>query len=113
MAHPTHYRQGDVLLVEVDHQLVLPIDAPASEADGRRGGLLVLAQGEATGHAHVVADPLAQVLRADGRRLVVLPQDALVVHEEHAALRLPAATYEVRIQREYEPGEVGSVDVAD
>jgi hypothetical protein len=43
----------------------------------------------------------------------VLPNEALVVHEEHAALRLPAATYEVRIQREYEPGEVGSVDVAD
>ena len=43
----------------------------------------------------------------------MLPNEALVVHEEHAALRLPAATYEVRIQREYEPGEVGSVDVAD
>ena len=111
MAHPTHYRQGDVLLLEMDHQLLLPIDVPAAEEDSRRGGVLVLARGEATGHAHVVADPLAQVLRADGHRLVVLPNEALVVHEEHAALRLPAATYEVRIQREYSESE--NINVAD
>ena len=36
-------------------------------------------------------------------RYVVLSHEATVVHDEHAPLHIPAATYEVRLQREYAP----------
>lgn len=41
---------------------------------------------------------------SDGEtRYVVVSTEAMVVHEEHAPLRIRAATYKVRIQREYAP----------
>jgi hypothetical protein len=44
---PLQIRQGDVLLVAVDH---IPDGATAQPADPERG--IVLAEGEVTGHAH-------------------------------------------------------------
>ena len=94
---PRHYRQGDVLLIEAGS---LPTDAVR---EGRQDARLVLAYGEATGHAHVIAAPRsgASLYRsANGRYLeVVAPTE--MVHEEHAAIAIPPAVYQVRIQREY------------
>ena len=94
---PRHYRQGDVLLLEVRR---LPAEVVRETRDG---GRLVLAYGEATGHAHVVAAPRteASLYRSERRRYLELVAAARLVHEEHAAIVLPPATYEVRIQREY------------
>jgi hypothetical protein len=97
------YRQGDVLLVPVD-----PAQLPARPAREERDqqGRLVLANGEATGHAHVVAAPTAELLTDPDeveRRFLVLATHALLTHEEHASVPLPAGTYQVVRQREYTP----------
>jgi hypothetical protein len=46
------YRQGDVLLVSIDH-----IPDGVKEVKRDKLGRLVLARGEATGHAHVIHNP--------------------------------------------------------
>jgi hypothetical protein len=94
-----HYRQGDVLVVAVD--AIPPSATPVPGQDGR----LVLAEGEATGHAHAVASPHAILLSDEetDRRFLRLAADAVLGHEEHAPILLPAGSYEVRRQREYVP----------
>jgi hypothetical protein len=93
-------RQGDVLIRSVD---VLPKGLKAVPRDGR--GRLVLAEGEATGHAHVVEGEAlflaADLADLEGRFLQVEAESA-VVHEEHGTLTLSPGIYEVRRQREYE-----------
>jgi hypothetical protein len=95
-------RQGDVLLIPVGRipERCWPVS--------REGGRLVLAEGEATGHAHVIDDPRAvewRVSRWGGSRLVVVGDGGpvLLEHAEHDALQVPAGVYEVRVQREYTP----------
>ena len=99
---PGLVRQGDLLLVPV---------AGLPEGAVRVGsGRLVLAEGEATGHAHIVDDERASLHRHRDRwspaeRYLSVVGDAPVflVHEEHDRLALVPGVYEVRRQREYEP----------
>jgi hypothetical protein len=106
-----HYRQGDVLLCAID-----PAELPADAVRvPRERGRLVLAEGEVTGHAHAVDAPSALLLREprpapgapEPRRFLVLDAPADLGHEEHAAIALPIGVYEVVIQREYVPPEIG------
>jgi hypothetical protein len=93
-------RQGDVLLVPVDAAPF--VDAPAAV----EGSRFVLAEGEATGHAHVVRGrgklyrPIDQDHDLEHPCLVV-EEPATLVHEEHDAIVLAPGAYEVRRQREY------------
>jgi hypothetical protein len=107
------YRQGDVLLVPVaEHELPqqswpLPRDA---------AGRLVLAFGEATGHAHAISAPDAELLtdRAEvDRRFVRLASEAILTHEEHDPIVLPAGAYQVVRQREYHPDYLRAGFVVD
>jgi hypothetical protein len=93
-------RQGDLLLVPA-HELPEGV-RPAGL------GRLVLAEGEATGHAHVVDDERASLHREPWslRRSYLLVDGAepvTLMHEEHDELALPAGLYEIRRQREYVP----------
>jgi hypothetical protein len=95
-------RQGDVLLVPVDG---VP---PGAGTTVERGVRFVLAEGEATGHAHVVLGPATLVssrARRTGRtELHVVVEDvATLVHDEHDAIPLERGAYRVVRQREYEP----------
>jgi hypothetical protein len=94
-------RQGDLLLV--------PVRVP-SLVSAVRSGRLVLAEGEATGHAHVVDDERASLHRVRGNDTWFLRvedgEPVLLVHEEHDALSVLPGVYEVRRQREYVPREV-------
>lgn len=99
------YRQGDVLIVRTDHS-----------TDGftevlRENGRVVLAHGEATGHAHAIKTPDARLFMEDGggRGLLHVPSGADVVHEEHKTIALPPGLYEVRRQREFDAGAVRRV----
>jgi len=103
------YRQGDVLVVPVAADKV---PAGLIPAPRDRGGRMVLAYGEATGHAHVVT--------GEGLSLLCLPDDleamflhvrvyGRISHEEHGAIPLPAGYYRVVRQREYVPGSVRPV----
>ncbi|MEU3011980.1 hypothetical protein [Nocardia asteroides] len=102
------YRQGDVLIVPLAEAAV-PDSAAAAHGERRDGrGRLVLALGEVTGHAHVVAAPgrLIREAGAFGPMLLHLPEGGRVVHEEHAPIVLPKGWFRVVRQREYVPGSV-------
>jgi hypothetical protein len=89
------FRQGDVLLIPV-HEV--PDDALLIDLGSR----IVLAEGEATGHAHaLLADHLELVELDDETRYVEVFGPAELVHEEHDTISLEPGAYEVRRQREF------------
>ena len=96
-----HYRQGDVMLIEVKR-------APAGTEIARRR--LVLAEGEVTGHAHVIEQEDAVMLTtAESATFVRLAKKAQLIHQEHATIDLEPGTYRVVRQREYTPAEIRRV----
>ncbi|NDU74112.1 hypothetical protein GWI34_15925 [Actinomadura sp. DSM 109109] len=102
------YRQGDVLILPVAEETVPRSvrELPPSPRDGR--GRMVLARGEATGHAHALAAP-GTLLRTPDPLVpdhLHLPSGGRLVHEEHTAITLPKGWYRVIRQREYVPGSV-------
>jgi hypothetical protein len=130
-------RQGDLLLIPTDPDVV---DGGIAVGDRRvverADGRLVLAEGEATGHAHAVVEEHARLEGqgygerrrnwnrwswSDSRTvLIVEGSPASLVHEEHDSLTLAPGGYVVRRQREYAPaarerstGAVGWRRVAD
>jgi len=98
------YRQGDVLFMQVK-------ETATGQSVPRQNGRLIIAEGEATGHAHAVLDLDAQLrtLEASGEMYLDAPAGATVVHEEHAPVALPAGTFRVIRQREYTPTEIRRV----
>lgn len=103
------YRQGDVLLVPVNE-----IPKTANKI-AHRHQRLILAQGEATGHHHSIAcSPNVELLQIPSQNdlfLLVKEGDALLEHQEHATVTVPAGVYRVVIQREYDPS--GELRVSD
>ncbi len=98
------YRQGDVLLI--------PVPSVPTKVSKISQGHLVLAEGEATGHAHVIDSPTARLFRsAPDERFIQLAEKSLLRHEEHSRIELPAGNYRVVIQREFvRSGEVRPVN---
>jgi hypothetical protein len=105
------YRHGDLLLV--------PIAAmPRGKCEVRKDGVLAL--GEATGHAHRIADLTAAEVYDIGeeRFLVVSETGVRLSHEDHgdlhnpatgAAVALPSGTYQILRKREYQPEAIRNV----
>ncbi|WP_210191620.1 MULTISPECIES: hypothetical protein [Rhodomicrobium] len=105
------YAQGDILLEKVNDLVPAGVTiAPGAD------GALVLAEGEMTGHRHVIFDRVT-MFRDDSLardmpselyvgHVVVEDDEALLRHEEHAAIALPRGTYRVRRQRELEAKDV-------
>jgi hypothetical protein len=106
---PKMFRQGDVLIRKINR---VPKGAKPVKLEG---GRIVLAYGEATGHAHAiaVADPAtdvdARLLALGDRRFLEVPSPTSIRHEEHGAIDLPTGNYEVTRQREYSPEEIRNV----
>lgn len=95
------YRQGDVLLVKTTAELS-GFRQQTRDARSR----IVLAEGEATGHAHVITHRGAELYEGqlEARFLKVLADGGIeLVHEEHATITIPPGTYRVVRQREYLP----------
>ena len=107
------YRQGEVLFVPVEiinkEELVKVLE------NGKK--TTVIAEGEAAGHKHEIADPkTATVIEVDRRTFIdgewpiekdfekVLHTDmgTTIKHPDHADLDLPEGTYYIRRQREYD-----------
>lgn len=105
------YRQGDVLVVKIDR---MPKEVKAEKKADR----VVLAFGEVTGHAHAI-DPKevkafmptkpVRMFDAEVERFLQVTTKALLRHEEHSTIELPAGDYAVVIQREYSPSEIRRV----
>ena len=87
------YRHGDVIIKAVRE---IPLGAVKQSC-------CVLALGEVTGHSHRIESGAALWAFEDKRYLEVQKELACLVHEEHKALEIPQGTYEIIIQREYEP----------
>ena len=107
----TIYRQGDVLIERLDGPE--PTPGPAVE---REAGRIVLALGEATGHAHAIRErgavlyalaedltPAGDAAWAEAARIlrVTAKKGVDLRHEEHSTIHLPAGTYRVTRQREW------------
>ena len=102
-------RQGDVWLELVD---ALP---PGCTELPREKDAVILARGEATGHAHRVVNRLAKFWQApNNQRYLTTPpsSDTVLDHEEHQAVTLERRkVYRVKTQVEYTPA--GFQNVAD
>jgi len=100
------YRQGDILLVKVDG---LP-DGEFREASRDSRGRWIVAEGEVTGHAHALEGEDVRILEdpADiDRRFIEIMTANGLTHDEHDTIMLDPGVYEIRRQREYEPGPAG------
>jgi hypothetical protein len=104
------YRQGDLLIVEVEAETESVHGTPVPR-DER--GRIILAEGEATGHAHAILDREAELWETTSQRyLRVLAEGGVALtHEEHATITIPAGDWVVIRQREYVPE--GEQQVAD
>lgn len=102
------YRQGDVLLLQIDE---IPTEASACNVKGD----VILAYGEATGHAHRLAPELVKPFAKGGiwsptaERFIQAAEGATLTHEEHGAIALAPGNYRVIQQREYSPSEIRHV----
>lgn len=96
------YRQGDLFFEKIE-QFPKRISLRPVITDD-----LILAHGEATGHAHRMESDsvLSHAGRTTGRQYLEVKDQAKVFHEEHDPLSLPAGKYLVRRQREYTPEKI-------
>jgi hypothetical protein len=97
-------RHGDVFLKEVDIQP--PADAKVSDK-------AVLAEGEVTGHHHVLTAPKVEEWVLDLHRYVRVETEAKLDHPEHGLITVPAnlpgKAWESSIQRVYSPEAIRNV----
>lgn len=102
-------QQGDVLFYREEKDLA---SLKRRHAEGDR---LVIAEGEATGHAHAIEDIEKCELYedSDGTLWLRVEEPVAVVHEEHAAQTLSPGTYRVGIVREVDPFTEEIREVAD
>lgn len=88
-------QQGDVIIRSIGK---IPAGAtPVSKST--RG--FVLAEGEATGHAHVIQDEI-EMYEKDGVLFIRVEKPVTVEHEEHKPVRIESGTYEIGFVREYD-----------
>ena len=94
-------RQGDVYLIPVES---IPDSA---KPVAREGGRVILAHGEVTGHAHAITAPDAELLATPGAtadmadRFLRLRSKAVLAHEEHGHIEVPAGSYRVVVHDEW------------
>lgn len=88
-------QQGDVVLRRLDAM-------PMGEAKTVSRKRCVLAEGEATGHAHVVEESEAELIQIGERMLLKLTRSATVVHEEHKPIVLGPGIWEVGRVQEFD-----------
>ena len=98
-------QQGDVVIRRVE---CIPQGAVLVSK-----GRCVLAEGKSTGHAHVVEDEEAELVRVGERMLLKLGRQATVTHEEHGPVTLEAGVWEVGRVQEYDYLSQMAHNVAD
>ncbi len=86
------FRHGDLTL------------RPVEKIEGKEvkhNGSFVVAEGETTGHKHLLtAERMVVRQDAEGRYYLDLGSDGKLTHEEHKTITLPAGKYEVIRERE-------------
>jgi hypothetical protein len=99
----TQFRQGDVWI----EACAIPTDAKKNARRKR----ITLAEGEVTGHAHIlVADRVTvESYEKDGVLYLHVEAPTDLVHEEHGKITIPPGDYKSYIQREYTPEAIRNV----
>jgi len=93
------WRQGDIYFVKLDEEINSADAVPVKNG--------IIAKGETTGHAHRVSpSSMAQgaLLSLVGRSMFLRSPEVgtTIVHDEHGPLALPAGSYAVVPQREFD-----------
>jgi len=92
------FRQGDVLIESVS---AIPKKVKVAK---RENGRIILAYGEATGHAHAIADQSTKsFVDESGTLFLSVKAGTKIQHQEHLTVNLPVGNYKITIQREYTP----------
>jgi hypothetical protein len=96
-------RQGDVLVESCEEPTgeLTPVEP--------EGGRVILAHGEATGHAHAIPMADAALLAKGAERFLWVQRRTQLKHDEHAPIWIEPGTYRVTRQREYTPEEIRNV----
>ena len=97
------YRHGDVLVVAASE---LPEGAELVKPDPRG---IVLAEGEATGHAHTMPAATTKAYELDGIMWIVVDEPTPLSHQEHDTLVIAPGVWRVKHQREYTPEGIRNV----
>lgn len=99
------FRQGDIFIEQIEDRSL--VGAIAVERDN---GRVILAYGEATGHSHAFrSKDVTMFDLPNGDRVLRVKRPAILYHEEHARIRVPAGLFRVIRQREYSPEEIRTV----
>lgn len=89
-------QQGDVLLKQIT---TLP---KALKKVKRKARGFVLAEGEVTGHAHVIDSDIALMEDQNGNMFMSNENEVTIIHEEHHSATIPAGNWEIGIVKEYD-----------
>lgn len=93
-----YYQQGDVIIEKTNN---LPDKIKKCK---REQGRLILAEGEVTGHAHVICDDKCDLMCDEQGNLFlsVNVEETTVTHEEHKSINIEQGDYIIRGVREYD-----------
>lgn len=102
------FRQGDILIIACD---CVPQTQELEAVKRDEQNRIILAYGEATGHAHAIKNKNAFLFKAKNSDnfFLIVKKPAELVHEEHHTINLPAGNYKVIRQRFYTPTEIKNV----
>lgn len=90
-------QQGDVIMEKVDS---VPVGAKTVRPSARG---IVLAEGEATGHAHTIVDVAeVEAFTLAEQFFLTVGKPIVVTHEEHRPVTLEPGTWRVAIVREFD-----------
>jgi hypothetical protein len=102
------YRQGDIFLEKVEGGDLELSECKQSIEGEEIEGFIVLALGEATGHAHKLPKTSAKLTKAanEDKFILLVTETSFLTHEEHAPIRIPPGRYRVVRQRVYTPERI-------
>lgn len=101
------YQQGDVKMHVLDS---LPKNLN-KEKRSKRG--YILAEGEVTGHAHVIDTEIEFYRDNEGKLFFRTEKEVTVKHEEHRPVTVPPGCYRVGIVQEYDYDEMQARNAFD
>lgn len=99
-------QQGDVFMRKIEN-----IPSSVKKVNRSHRGY-VLAEGEVTGHAHVIGDDI-DLFENENNKFFSSDKEVELVHEEHGNVKIPEGNWEVRIVQEYDHFAEEAKRVAD
>ena len=81
-------QQGDCLLVKLN-------SLPEGKLKIINKGRCILAEGEHTGHAHIVEDDEAELIAIGETMLLKLGNQTILTHQEHGPITLEPGIYQI------------------